>query len=159
MRTWVKVTLGGVLLFLIGFGVLAGIGAYFVLGNLDVRPASETDALRDVEVVKARFGGRQPLVEVVNPKAGDVRINRAVHPEGRRATTLHVMTWEGEEGRVLRSEIPVWLMRFSTLNIASRLGLAPEKFRLTAQDVEAYGPGIVVDYRRPGEQHVLIWVE
>ena len=157
MRTWVKVTLGGVLLGLIAIGALAGTGAYFVFRNLETHPAGETEALREIDALKARFAGRQPLVEIGNPKTGDVRINRAVHPEGRRATTLHVVTWEGEDGRVLQSEVPVWLMRFSTLNIASRLGLAPEKFRLTVSDVEEYGPGIVVDYRRPGEKHVLIW--
>jgi hypothetical protein len=27
------------------------------------------------------------------------------------------------------------------------------------QDVQRYGPGIVADYRRPGQSHVLIWVE
>ncbi len=55
--------------------------------------------------------------------------------------------------------LSVWLMRFSSVNVLSRLGLAPEKFRLTVQDVEQYGPGIVADYRRPGHSHVLIWVE
>ena len=159
MRTWVKFTLGSVLLLLLAIGAIGGTGAYFVFRNLETHAAGETEALRDFDVIKARFGGRQPLVEIMNPGSGDVRINRAVHPEGRHATTLHVVTWDREEQRVLRSEVPVWLMKFSTLNIASRLGLAPEKFRLTVQDVQDYGPGIVVDYRRPGDKHVLIWTD
>ena len=159
MRTWVKVSLVGALLLLVAFGVLAGVGGYFFISNLDTRTASETEALRDFDVIKARFAGRQPLVEVVNPKAGDIRVNRTVHPEGRRATTLHVITWESDDNRVLRSEVPVWLMRFSTINVLSKLGVAPDKFRLTVQDVQLYGPGVVVDYRRPGEGHVLIWTE
>ena len=159
MRTWVKVTLGGVLLVLVGFGALAGVAGYFVFRNLDTRAATETEALRDFDAVKARFGGRQPLVEIVSPHAGDIRVNRALHPEGRQATTLHVLTWDREEGRLLRTEAPLWLMRFSSINVLSRLGVAPEKFRLTVQDVQQYGPGVVVDYRRPGQKHVLIWVE
>ena len=159
MRTWVKLALGGFLLLVLVIGALGGIGAYFVFRNLETHASTETEALRDFDVLKARFGGRAPLVEIVNPATGDVRINRAVHPEGRHATTLHVVTWEGEDARLLRSEVPVWLMKFSTLNIASRLGLAPERFRLTVQDVQDYGPGIVVDYRRPGDKHVLIWTD
>ena len=59
----------------------------------------------------------------------------------------------------MEAELPLWLMRFSTLNVLSKLGIAPEKFRLSAQDVVRYGPGIVADYRRPGQSHVLIWVD
>jgi hypothetical protein len=50
-------------------------------------------------------------------------------------------------------------MRFSTLNILSSLGVAPDQFRLTVVEIERYGPGLVVDYRRPAQTHVLIWVE
>ena len=50
-------------------------------------------------------------------------------------------------------------MRFSTVNIASQLGIAPAKFRLTVSDVERYGPGIVVDYGSQGASRVLVWVD
>ncbi|HYN08998.1 MAG TPA: hypothetical protein VES67_16565 [Vicinamibacterales bacterium] len=158
MRTWVKVSLAGVALVVVGIAALAGTGAYFVLRNLDTRSATEAETLREFDVIRAKFGPRQPLVEIINPQSGDIRLNRLVHPEGRRATTLHVITWN-VDGEVLRTEVPVWLMRFSTLNVLSTLGVAPDKFSLTAEDVQRYGPGIVVDYRRPGQNHVLIWVE
>ena len=154
-----KVSLAGIALVVIAFAALAGTGAYFVLRNLDTRTATEAETLREFDAVRARFGARQPLVEITNPQSGDIRINRLVHPEGRRASTLHVFTWNADDGEVFRTAVPVWLMRFSTLNILSTLGVAPEKFSLTAQEVERYGPGIVVDYRRPGQNHVLIWVE
>jgi hypothetical protein len=39
----------------------------------------------------------------------------------------------------------VWLTPFSTVNIASQLGIAPAKFQLTVDDIQRDGPGIVVD--------------
>jgi hypothetical protein len=159
MRTWVKVSLAGVALLVVGFVALAGTAGYFVFRNLDRRSATETETLREFDQIRARFPARQPLVEILNPQAGDIRINRTVHPEGRLATTLHVVTWNVDDGERLQTEIPVWLMRFSTLNVLSSLGVAPEKFSLTVQDVQRYGPGIVADYRRPGQNHVLIWTE
>lgn len=159
MRTWVKVSLAGVALFVVGVLALAGTAGYFVFRNLDRRAATETEALREFDQIRARFPARQPLVEILNPQAGDIQINRLVHPEGRLATTLHVVTWNVDDGERLQTEIPVWLMRFSTLNVLSTLGAAPEKFSLTVQDVQRYGPGIVADYRRPGQNHVLIWAE
>jgi hypothetical protein len=50
-------------------------------------------------------------------------------------------------------------MRFSTANIASQLGITPSKFRLTVNDVERYGPGIVVDFGSQGAFRVLVWVD
>jgi hypothetical protein len=159
VRTWVKVSLGGVAVIVVAFAVLAGMGAYFVGRNLEIRSATEAEVLREFDAVRARFPVRQPLVEIVSPQDGDIRINRIVHPEGRRATTIFILTWNVDDEDRVHTEAPLWLMRFSSINVLSKLGVAPERFRLTVQDVERYGPGIVADYRRPGKNHVLIWVE
>lgn len=159
MRTWVKVTIVGVVLAVLGLAALAGTGAYYVLRHLETKDASEADSRPDFDAVRARFKDRSPLIEIVNLKAGDLRIQRVAHPDGRRADTLHVLTWSNEEGKLLRTNMPLWLMRFSSVNVLSHLGVAPERFRLTVEDLKRFGPGIVVDFRQPGETQVLIWVE
>ena len=159
MRTWVKVALGGVLLAVVAFGVLAGTGSYYFLRHLETGDAGEADVRSELDALRARFPGRPPLIEIVNLQTADVRVNRAPHPEGRRAHTLHVLTWDPETGDRLSTDLPIWLMRFTTLNVLSRLGIAPEKFRLTAEDVIRYGPGIVVDHRPAGGALVMLWVE
>jgi hypothetical protein len=159
MRRWVKWTLGGLALCVLAFMAFAATGGYYVMRNLEVRKAPEADTLKEFDVIKARYGAREPLVTLVKPEAGDIRLSRTTHPQGLKASTIHVLTWTAEEGDRMQADIPLWLMRFSSLNILSRLGVAPDKFRLTAQDVERYGPGIVVDYRKPGHSVVLIWVE
>ena len=159
VRTWVKVTIGGVVVAVACVIALAGTGAYFFFRDLETAAASEADVRRDADAIRTRFGSRPPLIEVVNLQAADVRIQRTAHPEGRRADTLHVLTWDAESGDRLRTSLPLWLMRFSSVNIASHLGIAPDRFRLTAEDVAAYGPGVVVDYREAGKNVVVIWVE
>ena len=159
MRTWVKVTLGGVVAVAVGFMILAGAGAYYAFRHLDTRTATETETKSDFESVRTRFTGRAPMVEVVNLSAGDVKVNRLQHPEGRRATTVHVLTWTGDDKTLLRTDVPLWLMRFSSVNVLSHLGIAPAKYRLTVEDLARFGPGIVVDYPQPGRSHVLIWLE
>ena len=152
-------TLTGVVLVVIGFIALAGTGTYYFLRHLETAPANETDSGREADSVRARFKGRPPMIEVVNLKAGDVKIQRVAHPEGRRAETVHVLTWKAEDGQMLKTDLPLWLMRFSSLNVLSHLGLAPSKFRLTVEDLKRFGPGIVVDHRQPGQNQILIWLE
>jgi hypothetical protein len=159
MTRWVKYTLIGLVIAIIGFAALAGTGAYYFLRHLDTRKASEADTLKEFDAIRARYPGRQPLIELVNPQAGDIRIHRLVHPEGKRATSLHVLTFDAEDGERLMTDVPLWLMRFSSVNILSKLGIAPDKYRLTVQDVEQYGPGVIADYRRAGKNAVIIWVE
>lgn len=159
MKTWAKVTIAGASVVFLGFAALAGTGAYYVFRHLDRRPAAEADTRRDFDTIRKRFAGRPPLIEIVNPQIGDIRFNRLAHPEGRRVDTLHILTWNADDGELLRTDVPIWLMRFSSINILSQLGVAPAKYRLTVEDVQRYGPGIVVDFGRAGRQQVLIWVE
>jgi hypothetical protein len=155
----VRVSLAGVGLAVLAFAAFAGMSSYVVLRHMEMRSGTEAEAVREFDEIKKRFAGRQPLVEMTGPQARDIRINRLVHPQGLRAKTLYVVTWSADDDRVLRTDVPLWLMRFSTLNILSSLGVAPDQFRLTVVEIERYGPGLVVDYRRPAQTHVLIWVE
>ncbi|MBA2258620.1 MAG: hypothetical protein H0W18_06970 [Acidobacteria bacterium] len=158
MRTWVKATIGVGALATVCILALAGIASYFVLGNLERRGAPEATVLSEIEIIRTRFGSRQPLIEIVDARKGDVRINRLAG-SGARVTTFHVVSWNADDDELLRTEAPLWLMRFSSINLLSQLGLAPGSLRLTVQDVERYGPGIVVDYAQPGKTRVLVWVD
>jgi hypothetical protein len=159
MRTWIKVTLGVGALLALAFGTLAGTGAYFFFRNFEQQPAAEAESTKTIDAVRARFGTRPPLVEIVNPARGDVRINRPAVSATAPVTTVHVLNWKGEDSELTSAQLPLWLMRFSSVNIASQLGVAPEKFRLTVDDIKRYGPGIIVDYASPGASRTLVWVE
>ena len=160
MRTWVKATVGGLALIAVAVAVLAATGAYFVFRHMEKRTgSSEIEAAQAIEAVKTRFGPRPPLVEIVDPQRADIRINRPADASPARVDTIHVVNWKRETGELMRFEIPLWLMRFSTLNILSQLGIAPARFRLTVSDIERYGPGVVVDYGVQGSFRMLVWVD
>jgi hypothetical protein len=160
MRTWIKATIGGAALVAVCILALGGTAGYYVFRSFEKTHASEAAAILEMDGIKARFGVRPPLVEIINPRSMDVRVNRlASSDDGARVQTVHVVNWKAEDGEVVRMEVPLWLMRFSSLNIFSQMGLAPEKIRLTVQDIERYGPGVVVDYNRPGATHLLVWVD
>ncbi len=159
MRTWVKATIGGVAVIAIAVIAFAGTGAYLVFRHMENRAAGEAEAVRTIDAVKARFGPRPPLVEIADPRRADIRINRATDANPAVVETIHVVNWKHDTGELIRTDVPLWLMRFSTLNIGSQLGIVPANFRLTVKDIQRYGPGIVVDYGSAGTSRVLIWVD
>jgi hypothetical protein len=159
MPTWLKAVLavlGVVAVFVLAFG---GTGAYFVFRHLEQRELPEVEAAKAIEAVRARFGQRPPLIQIINPKTMDVRIVRPDSPSSSPVDTIHILNWKSARDEFMTTNVPLWLMRFSSVNILSQLGIAPERFRLTVQDIERYGPGIVVDYSVPGELRVLLWVD
>ena len=159
MRTWVKATIGAAALAVACMVALAGTAGYFVFRSFERLSATEAVAQREIEGIRTRFGSRPPLIEVIDPRTMDVRINRIASSDGARVTTLHVISWKREDSEIVRTEVPLWLARFSSINILSQLGIAPAKIRLTVQDIERYGPGIVIDYNRPSTMRVLLWVD
>lgn len=159
MRTWVKVTIVGGVLLLVAFLALAGTGAYFVFRHMEERVAGEAEAVKAMEAVKARYGTRPPLVEIADPRRADIRINRAATASASPVDTVHVMNWKGDTREFTTFQMPLWLMRFSSVNLASRLGIGPANLRLSVSDIERYGPGVLVDYGAPGSSRMLVWVE
>jgi hypothetical protein len=159
MRTWQKATLGVVITIVAIVAVLAGTGAYFVMRHLEKKASSEAEAGIEMDAIRKRYAPRTPLVEIVDPRSADIRINREPSPTGAPVSTVHVVNWKSEDNELMRTEIPLWLARFSSVNLLSQLGVAPERYRLTVKDIERYGPGIIADYRSPGTFRVLVWVD
>lgn len=159
MRTWAKVTLGGISLIVVAVIALGATSAYFVFRSMEKRTSGEAEAIQAIAAVRERFGPRPPLIEIADPQRGDIRINRPADASAVPVDTVHVMSWNRETREFVRTEIPLWLMRFSSVNILSQLGVAPARFRLTVSDVQRYGPGVVVDYSPPGASRVLVWVD
>lgn len=159
MRTWVKVTLGGAALAAVAFAALAGTGVYFVLHGMERRTGSAADAVQAIDAVRPRFGSRPPLVEIVDPQRANIRVNRPGEASPVHVGTIHVINWKRDTGELTRIQIPLWLMRFSSVNVLSQLGVVPARFRLTVSDIERYGPGVIVDYGSPESFRILVWVD
>jgi len=159
MRTWHKATLGIVVAIIAIVGVFAGTGTYFVLRSLVKTTSSEAAANEEMDAVRKRYAPRPPLLEIINPRTGDIRINREEGAAAAPVGTVHIVNWKSEDGELVRTEVPLWLMRFSSVNVLSKLGLTPARFRLTVDDIVRYGPGVIVDYRSAGAFRALVWVD
>lgn len=160
MRTRTRVALwilgvgGGALL------VVAGLAAVIVLRSTEVVASAEREAVIEFERVRARFPPRPPLVEIVDPRQGAIRVNRPpASAQRRHVGTFHILAWAAADQKLVRTSAPVWLMHLSLQNMASTLGLGGGPWNLTVADVERYGPGLILDFNQPGGARVLVWVQ
>jgi len=116
---------------------------------------------QEFDAIRVRFEGQMPLFDP--DEDGDGAQPRA---DGRPAFTgqlqsLNVAAYDPRAGKLVRFTVPFWLIRLGKDGKLS-LGdgaLAGVRERLTVKDLEAFGPGLLIDESKPNGDRVLVWTE
>jgi len=146
---------GGVLIFCLVV-VLAG-GAWFFAAAFESASADERAASAAFDDVRGRFSNVDPVFDIV----GDDAVRRRAPPAAAAAAplqTLRLRHWGPDDDRMEDVSIPFWLLRFKAGAISatsSHVGLR----NVTAQDIERYGPTLLVDHEGRRGDRLLIWTE
>lgn len=162
-RRWPFVVLGiAILLIVVAIGAIVATVAWFQ-ENMDVQSTSPGEARTAFEGVRERFAGREPLLEIHD---GVPRYTTAA--EGVRSgaaaslTTLNVLVWDPDDEQLTRIALPFWLLRIKSDPIrlgAYASGLDEGGVSLRPEDIEKYGPGVVLDTGAASGERVLVWAQ
>ena len=161
VRTWVWVVVAIIVTGILGLVVIAGVGFYFVSQNIDTRTASPVSATQQFNAVKAEFPGQKPLIEL--DKRGQfvrAHTDRAVKPQQKTPDHLYVLAFDPDDGRIVRFRVPFWLLRWKAGNATIDLNgnrMDLEDLRLTVEDLERFGPSVIVDHQSADGDRVLVW--
>jgi hypothetical protein len=163
VKTWIWVVAAVVVLGILGIIAMAGVGIYFFSHHINTRTETPAAASRDFERVSSRFADQKPLIEL-DEHGRYLRSNTDRHaaPGAKTPEALHVMAFNPDDGRIVSVEIPFWLLRLKLRGNAidfngQRIQL--EDMKLTVEDLERYGPALVVDHHVKSGQRVLVWSE
>jgi hypothetical protein len=161
VRTWIWVGAGIVVLGVLCVVAMAVAGFYFFSQNINTSEMSPAAASRQFEEVKAKFADQKALIEL-DHRGRLLRTNpdRPVPANPQPPHTLHVLAYEPEDGRIVRVTVPFWLLRFKTgggtidFN-GGKMDL--EDLKLTVEDLERFGPTLIVDHTMTSGERVLVW--
>lgn len=160
-RRWAPVVFG-VTVFVIFVAISAiAVSVAWFRDHMSIEAASDTDAEVAFDAVRQRYGGRAPLLEMHGTTPPRSNPPPADAPR-TSLSTLHVQAWDAGDAKLARIEIPVWLLRLKEGPIrfgAYASGLDDLNISLTVDDMERYGPGILLDMSREGRDRVLLWVD
>lgn len=161
-RTWLWIVLGVfAFLFVMAVGG-AAFTAYWVTSNMEFVETPAPEAAKAFDEVRAKFPGQRPLIEFVNGDRGNITTNPAATASSVKLTTLHIIAFDDDEGRMVKMTVPFWLLRMKSGPIAFSSwanGFDDNRVRLSVEDIERRGPGIVLDLAEAREGRVLIWAE
>lgn len=141
--------------------VVVGGGIWIYTSAVSSESADEPTALKTLADTRARFAGTAPLIEL--RPAGPV-LTRSV-PDGAVAAPLqrvHVLTWNSADQKLSRVTLPFWLIRFEGGPIElvrDEVHAGNTTIDLTVEQIERFGPALLVDHLDDDGTRVLVWTE
>lgn len=161
VRTWVWVVVGVFVFGVLCLIAVAGAALWFAKTHINVTSATTASVSDDFERVRDRFKEQRPLVEL-DERGHFVRSNTKRPPGTTRPESLNVLAFDPDEGRAVRVEIPFWLLRLKMRG--TRVGIGGnnvdlEDLKLSVEDLERYGPTLIVDHKGRSGERVLVWTQ
>ena len=161
VKAWVWVAIGVVTFVILCVITLAAAGLWFVRTHINVQPTTVAAATSDLQSIRDRFASQKPLIEL-DDRGNFVHANIDRPASTQRPETLSVMAFDRAGERVVRVEIPFWLLRLKTHGRMIDLGggggdIDLAKLRLTVEDLERFGPTLILDHRDPNGSRVIVW--
>jgi hypothetical protein len=95
---------------------------------------------------RAHLAGQVPLMQY---QGFDGVVRREPSRPRRELRTLYALAYSASDGELKRARIPWWLVRSTTLGgrvaLANMVMFGDDSTRVTIEDLERHGPGLVVD--------------
>jgi hypothetical protein len=160
IKTWVWVIVSLVVICIVGVVAVAGMGYYFFTKHFDTKVASTASATLEFDQAKAQFTGQKPLIEL-DERGRFLRANpdRPGRANARRPDQLYVLAFDPDDERIVKVTIPFWLLRLKARGTIDFNGgsLELEDLKLSVEDLERFGPTLIVDHKSVGGERVLVW--
>jgi hypothetical protein len=160
VKTWVWVIVAIIVICVLGVVAMAGLGFYLFTKHFDTKVATVATAGVEFERAKAQFIGQKPLIEL-DERGRFLRANsdRPARGNTKTPTQIYVLAFDPDDERIVKVTIPFWLLRFHPdakidLN-GGRLEL--DDLKLTVEDLERFGPTLIVDLKTHDGERVLVW--
>ena len=159
------IALGGCGILLLAAAVFVGAVIFTVVRHLEIRPVSTASAGQEYDRLRDQFAGQTPMIELDRDNPSRFRIH---HPAEQQApgkiSTLHIFAWGPRDGKVVRLDLPIWLLRLKRNSGYWHRSWGGDDFGLdnmniTVEDIERNGPGLLLDFDGRRGERVLVWTE
>ena len=159
VKTWVWVVVGIVVCGILSVIVMAAAGLWFVKSHVNIRSTTVAAASEDFQTVRQRFAAQKPLIEL-DEHGSFLRANTDRPAGTQRPQTLNIIAFDPHDEKMVRVDVPFWVLRLKggggKFDIGrSNVDLA--RMRITVEDLERYGPILILDQKDTDGSRVLVW--
>jgi hypothetical protein len=161
VKAWVWIVVGVVALGILGVIAMAAAGLWFVKSHVNIQSTTTAAATEDFQTIRARFATQKPLIEL-DERGNAFHANTDRPASNVRPQTLNIMAFDPDEGKVVRMDLPFWLLRLKMRGTRFDVGgndVDLAKLRLTVEDLERFGPTLILDQKDSDGSRVLVWTQ
>ena len=159
VKAWVWIVVGIVIFGILGVIAMAAAGLWFVKSHVNIQSTTVATAAADFQTIRARFANQRPLIEL-DERGNFLHANTDRPASAQRPQTLTVLAFDSHEEKIVRLELPFWLLRLKGGGGRFEVGAGNvdlAKLRLTVEDLERFGPTLILDQKDSDGSRVLIW--
>jgi len=162
--SWAVIIVGiSAFVLIVGAG-LVGVVGYVIYQQFafQAKTATEISADEEFAQIVAKFEGQKPYL-VIRDGEPVVSEEPAASP-GKPVEALHIIVWDPDERKVVKLNMPFWLLRMTKgrpikLSSNDDPGSEAMKLKITAEDLERRGPGLILDHKEATGERVLVWAQ
>ena len=157
---------------IIGAGIIAltsvGMGFWFFVNHHESRPVSKQLAEAEFSQLRSRFSTQQPLIDMsLRQPVNTSTIEHSIVP----LHTFHTVIFDTRGSqRIVHITVPYWFARLfadrdgefrwlGQLTFLDDTEFDSEAIRLSLDQLEQQGPGLIVDYQHLSGGQFISWVE
>lgn len=167
-KTWISIVIAAVIVVCVLALTVVGGTAFFIYRHVNAEFTNDQTAARAFAAARVRFNDQQPLIEIT--RGEEPVVHRDLIPSGgsttRKLETLRVLAYDDRAGKLVRVSIPFWLLRILPARNLSFLNdegidvdIDSDRVRLTVDDLDRRGPGLLLDHKDRRGSQVLVWTE
>ena len=160
-RTWLAVAAAAAIVLAAIAIIAVATGAYIIYTHTAAQFVDAAAADAQMAAQREQFAGQEPLIEL---RGVDMPLVHR-HPDAprREVAALHVLSYDPRARKLVRAEVPGWLLRVVSARGAIRLAnlemFNDARDRVTLENLDRHGPGLVFESHSRGGPSVLVWVE
>lgn len=164
---WIPIIVG-IVIFVVIVGIgLIGAAIYVFTRQVEFQTVETAAGEEQFQKLRAGFEGQTPFIELTGD--GEFQEARAVvhrdlakNPTGK-VSTVHIRVWSPEERKLVSLDLPFWMIRLmgnKPIDLETgHSGFSRVSLRVTAEELERRGPGLVMNHTAPRGESVLVWLE
>lgn len=160
-NTWIAIAIAaGVIVCMAGLALIGG-GIFMMRRYMSTSFIAPPDALAEFERARAQLADQSPLLELQDE---EIVVHRSPDARRRQIEALHVLAYDPRPGKLVNVTVPGWLLRIlpergSTVTVNGVDVIKSSGGRISVEDLERHGPGLILDGQEHSGSRVLVWTE
>lgn len=140
--------------------VFAGGLVWFFTSAFERSPADEAMAEANFQDLGDRFRGVTPVF-AMGPNGPVLNRQPPPKPATGPLRSMRMLGWDRNDEELVRVTIPFWMIRMKPgdINVSSADGNRSVRLSLSADDLEGYGPTLLLDHTDEEGYHLVLWTE